>query len=72
MSEYLKHEHDFVERPTKALQERLSELHLNMRNIGYTGLRLAQVQSEIDFISFEISSRYAEEKELAWAENGKV
>lgn len=71
---YNKYEHDFIERPTEALQERLAELHINTRNIGYTGLRAAQVASEISHISFELSERFreskAEEIQEAWALHG--
>lgn len=71
---YSSHEHDYVERPTDALQERIAELHINTRNIGYTGLRAAQVRSEINHISFELSERFRESKvqdiEEAWATHG--
>lgn len=72
MSEYYPHEHNFVERPTDALQARLAELHVNNKNIGYSGERLAQVQREIGHISFELSERFRESKaediEIAWRE----
>lgn len=55
-------EHDYVERPTESLQERLEELHANHRLIGYTGLRLVQVMSEINNIAFELSERQREQK----------
>jgi len=78
MSEFVQaaynvHEHDYLQRTDEALQERLAQLHINIRNIGYTGLRLAQVRSEVNHISFELSERFRESKqqdvEMAWSEN---
>ncbi len=66
-------EHDFTERSSEQLQSRLAELHINNKNIGYTGERLIQVQREIGHISFELSERQREIKmqQIAEAWSGR-
>lgn len=66
-------EHDFTERSSEQLQSRLAELHINNKNIGYTGERLKQVQREIGHISFELSERQREIKmqQIAEAWSGR-
>lgn len=60
MTDLLRHDH--IEWPTEKLQERLGELHVNNKNIVYTGERLLQVQKEIGLISLELSCRYRDER----------
>lgn len=71
--EQYKAEHDHVERTDEQLQSRLSELHINNKNIGYTGERLIQVQREMGLIAFELSERQREKKmqEIAEAWAGR-
>ncbi len=64
MSEvYNVNEHNHVEWDENRLQERLATLHVNNRNIKYTGERLIQVQREIGLISFELSERFRETRQ---------
>lgn len=70
---YNVHEHNHAEAsvwPTERLEERIANIQTRMAQIAYTGARLADIERELDVLSYELTSRYLEtklsEEDEAW------